>query len=80
MFRRPRYIKHPNFDINFVDIKLFNIDLLRTYLAYIDLSDNIDPSVVENKELDFLFKPLLTMKIIILMKQNYLLLLTFVVR
>ena len=42
MFRRPRYIKHPNFDINFVDIKLFNIDLLRTYLAYIDLSDNID--------------------------------------
>ena len=77
---RPRYIKHPYFVIDFVDIELFNIDLLRTYLACIDLSDNIDPSVVENKESDFLFKPLLTMKIIILMKQNYLLLLTFVVR
>ena len=46
MFRRPRYIKHPNFDINFVDIKLFNIDLLRTYRAYIDLTNNIDQSVV----------------------------------
>ena len=44
--RRPRYIKHTNFIIDFIDIELFNIDLLRTYRAYIDLTNNIDQSVV----------------------------------
>ena len=46
MISRPRYIKHTNFIIDFIDIELFNIDLLRTYRAYIDLTNNIDQSVV----------------------------------